>query len=99
MSVRFVLPVVALGLAVTIPGQLSAQGSSSAEIRPAQGTESGPCDDLIQRVESGMPGAVHIRVPDAQADLREAQELCNSGQPEQGRAILRQILGYIYDSP
>ena len=99
MPVRFVLPVVALGLAVTVPGQLAAQGSSPTEIRPAQGAESGPCDDLVQRVESGMPSAVHIRIADAQEDLREAQELCNSGQSQEGRAILRQILGYMHEGP
>jgi hypothetical protein len=30
-----------------------------------------------------------------QEDYRQAQELCNSGQPERGIPILRQILGYM----
>jgi hypothetical protein len=98
MSIRSVLAMVAGGLAVIASGQLAAQGSSSSQIRPAQVAE-GPCDDLIQQVEDGMPTAVHIRIPDAQSDLREARELCNSGQSQEGRAILRQILGYMYDGP
>jgi hypothetical protein len=46
-----------------------------------------------------MPSAVHIRIPAAQEDLRQARELCNSGRAQEGRAVLRQILGYMYDGP
>jgi hypothetical protein len=99
MSVRFVLPVVAVGLAVIVPGQVAAQSSSSPQIRPAQGVEESPCDELVRRVELEMPTAAGLRVSDAQEDLREAQELCNSGQPEQGVGILRDILSYIHEGP
>jgi hypothetical protein len=98
MSVRFVLPVVAVGLAAIVPGQLAAQ-SSSPQIRPAQRIEPSPCDDLVRRVELQMPTAKAVRVSGAQEDLREAQELCNSGQPEQGVGILRDLLSSINDGP
>jgi hypothetical protein len=99
MSVRFVLPVVAVGLAVIVPGQLAAQSSSSPQIRPAQRIEESPCDDLVRRVEIEMPTAAALRVPDAEEDLRQARELCNSGQSQEGSALLRDILGYIHEGP
>jgi hypothetical protein len=99
MSARFVLPMVAVGLAVIGPGQLAAQSSSSPQIRPAQGIDRTQCDDLVRRVEINMPTAAALRVSAAQEDLRQAQELCNSGQTQEGTAILREILGYIHEGP
>jgi hypothetical protein len=99
MSVRFALPVIAVGLAVIAPGQLAAQGASSTQVRPAQETAPGPCDALMREVESAIPSGVAFRVHDAQQDLRQAQDLCNSGQSAQGNAMLRQILGYIREEP
>jgi hypothetical protein len=99
MLVRLVLPMVAVGLAVIAPGQVAAQSAPSTQIRPAQRVEPSPCDDLVRRVEINMPTAAALRVSDAQEDLREARELCNSGQSEQGTALLRDILGYIHEGP
>jgi hypothetical protein len=99
MPVRFVLPVAALWLAVIASGPLAAQGSSPAQIRPAQVPEAGPCEALMQQVEDRMPTAVGFRLHDVQDDLSEAQELCNSGQPEEGNAILRGILSYMNEGP
>ena len=105
MPVRFVLPVAAVALAIGAvsgcssfaPAQLGAQGSSSAQARPAQATQMSGCDALMRRVEIGMPTAFGLRVHDARKDLREAQELCSSGQPEQGNRILRRILQYMHE--
>jgi hypothetical protein len=98
MLVRFVLPVAALGLAVIAPGQAAAQGSST-QVRPAQVTDPGPCAALEREVEIAMSSGVGFRIHDAQQDLRQAQDLCNSGQSAQGTAMLRQILGYIREEP
>jgi hypothetical protein len=99
MLVRFVLPVAAVGLAMIAPGQLAAQGVSPTQVRPAQETGPGPCDALMRQVESAIPSGVAFRVPDAQRDLRQAQDLCNSGQSAEGNDMLRQILGYIREEP
>jgi hypothetical protein len=99
MPMRFVLPVAAVGLVVIASGQLAAQSSSPTQIRPAQVPQAGPCDALVQQVEDRMPTAVGFRLHDVQDDLSEAQELCNSGQPEQGTAILREILNYMNEGP
>jgi hypothetical protein len=99
MLVRYVLPVAAVGLAVIAPGPVAAQGSASTQVRPAQVTGPGPCDALVREVESAIPSGVGMRVHDAQRDLQQAQDLCNSGQSAQGNAMLRQILGYIREEP
>ena len=94
-----VLPVAAIGLALIAPGgQLAAQGSEATQIRPAQVTETGQCDDLLQRVEIRMSTALALNVRSASADLRQAQELCDSGHPKQGIPILREVLGYMNDN-
>jgi hypothetical protein len=99
MRVRLVLPVAAIGLALIAPGrQVAAQGSPSTQIRPAQVTETGQCDDLLQRVEARMSTALALHVRSAAAGLRQAQELCNSGQPEQGIPILMGVLGSMNDN-
>jgi hypothetical protein len=99
MRARFVLPVATIGLALVAPGgQLAAQGSPSTQIRPAQVNETGQCDVLLQRVEARMSTALALNVRSAAADLRQAQELCNSGQPEQGIPILMGVLGYMNDN-
>ena len=99
MRVRFVLPVAAIGLALIAPGgQLAAQGSPPTQIRPAQVNDTGQCDDLLQRVEARMSTALALNVRSAAADLRHAQELCDSGHPEQGIPILTGVLGYMNDN-
>jgi len=99
MRVRFVLPVAAIGLALIAPGgQLAAQGSEATQIRPAQVTETGQCDDLLQQVEARMSTALAFRVHSAAADLQQAQEFCDSGQPEQGMAILHRVRSYMNDN-
>jgi hypothetical protein len=95
MPMRSVLPVAAVGLAVIASGQLAAQGSAPTQIRPAQVREAGPCDALMQQVQGRMSTALAVNVAAAQEDLRQAQELCNSDQPEQGMAMLRQVLSYM----
>jgi hypothetical protein len=57
------------------------------------------CDSLMQQVEDGFPTAKAYRVPFMKEDYREAQELCNSGRPEEGIPILRGILGYMNEEP
>ena len=99
MLVRLVLPVAAVGLAVIAPGQLAAQGSAPTQVRPAQVTGPGPCDELEREVQIAISSGVGFRIHDAQEDLRQAEDLCNSGQSAQGSAMLRQILGYIREEP
>jgi hypothetical protein len=112
MPLRSFLPVAAVALAIGAisgcssfgPAELVAQGSSSpstspAEVRPAQATAMSTCESLIQQVEGGFPTAKAYRVPHMREDYREAQELCNSGQPEASIPILRQILGYMNEEP
>jgi hypothetical protein len=108
MPLRSVLPVAAVALAIgTIsgcssfgPAELAAQNSSSpssssSQVRPAQAAAMSECDSLMQQVEDGFPTAKAYRIPYMQEDYRQAQELCNSGQPERGIPILRKILGYM----
>jgi hypothetical protein len=89
MSVRLLLPMAA-GLALIASGQLAAQGTPT-QIRPAQGAQTSQCDDLLQQVQSKMNTALAVNVRGASADVRHAQELCNSGHPEQGMAILHRV--------
>jgi hypothetical protein len=99
MPARFLLPMAALGLALAASGCQSApHGSPSTQIRPAQVSEASQCDDLLQQVETRMSTAVAFRVRSAAAGLRQAQELCNSGQPEQGMAILHRVRSYMNDN-
>ena len=97
MFVRFVLPVAAVALTLGMVGGSYAQDSSSTQVRPAQMPQQSRCDELLQAVEIEMPSAVGLRVADAQADIREAQELCNSGQEEEGIAILQGVLSSVHE--
>ena len=105
MLVRSVLPMATVALAIGAvsgcssfaPAELGAQDSSSVQVRPAQAPRMSECDALMRRVELGMPTALGFRLHDAQEDLREAQELCSSGQPEQGSRLLRQILDDMHE--
>src|SRR5262245_58465282 len=90
MSVRFVLPVAAVGLALIASGQLAAQGTPT-QVRPAQAAQTSQCDTLLQQVQSRMNTALAVNTPGAAADIRHAQDLCNSGQPDQGIAILHRL--------
>jgi hypothetical protein len=98
MYVRFVLPAAAMALALGMATGSYAQGSSSTQMRPAQAPQAGPCDDLLRAVEIDMPGAVGARVAAAERDIRDAQELCNSGRPDEGRALLRGVLSSVHDT-
>jgi hypothetical protein len=99
MRMRLVLPVAVTGLALITQGcQLAAHGSPSTQIRPAQVNETSQCDDLLQQVDARMSTALAFRVRSAAAGLRQAQELCNSGQPEQGMAILQRVRSYMNDN-
>jgi hypothetical protein len=98
MSVRFMLPVAAVGLALIAPGQLAAQGSPSTTIRPAQGTDATRCDDLLQQADARMSTALAVNVHGATADVQQARDLCNSGHPEQGIPILRRVLSSMYNN-
>jgi hypothetical protein len=96
MYVRFVLPAAAVALALGMATGSYAQGSST-QMRPAQAPQAGPCDDLLQAVEIEMPAAVGLRVAAAERDVQEAQELCNSGRPDEGRALLRGVLSSVHE--
>ncbi len=61
MSVRFMLPMAAAGLALIASGQLAAQGTPT-QIRPAQGAEASQCDALLQQVQSRMDTALAVNV-------------------------------------
>jgi hypothetical protein len=99
MPGRFVLSVAAIGLALITSGcQSAGQGSPPTQIRPAQVNETSQCDDLLQQVDARMSTALAFRVRSAAAGLRQAQELCNSGQPEQGMAILQRVRSYMNDN-
>ena len=99
MPLRFVLPVAAIGVALIASGcQLAPHGSPSTQIRPAQVNETSQCDDLLQQVEARMSTALALNVRSAAADLRQAQELCDSGHPEQGIPILRRVLASMNDN-
>jgi hypothetical protein len=97
MSVRFVLPVAAVVLALGMMGEGYAQGTSSTQIRPAQAPQASRCDELLQAVEIEMPSAVGLRVAAAQKDIREARELCNSGREEEGIPILQGVLNSVHE--
>jgi hypothetical protein len=94
MNVRLLLPVAAVALALGVVSDGHAQ-SSSSQVRPAQ-MPRGACDELLRAVEIEMPSAV-LRVHDARRDFSEAQELCRSGQEQEGISILRGVLGSIYE--
>jgi hypothetical protein len=90
MSVRFMLPMAAAGLALIAAGQLAAQGTPT-QVRPAQGAQTSQCDPLLQQMQSRMNTALAVNTPGAAGSIRQAQDLCNSGHPDQGMAILHQL--------
>jgi hypothetical protein len=97
--VRFVLSVAAIGLALIAAGcQLATQRYPATQIHPAQVNETSQCDNLLQQVEARMSTALAFKAKSAAADLAQAQELCNSGQPEQGTAILMRVRGSMNDN-
>ena len=89
MSVRFMLPMAVAGLALIASGQLAAQGTPT-QVRPAQAQPT-QCDPLLQQVQSRMNTALAVNTAGAAASIREAQDLCNSGHPDQGMAILHRL--------
>ena len=103
MSVRFALPVIAVALAFGAVGgcssngsdQMAAQEPSSTKVRPAQMTEMSQCDQRVQEVQARLPTAKADKMPSAEADVRKAQGLCNSGQSDQAISILDNVLGYM----
>jgi hypothetical protein len=44
-----------------------------------------------------MPSAVGLRAHDARDDINEARQLCNSGQEQEGMAILRGVLNDVHE--
>jgi hypothetical protein len=102
MSLRTALPVAAIGLALIASCQSADhadQGSSPTVIRPASVTGAGPCAALVQDVQDRIPTALGMRMRDVRDDLRQAQELCNSGRPAEGRVMLHNILEYMNRNP
>jgi hypothetical protein len=99
MRGRFVLPLAAVGLMLVASGEAAAQASSSTQVRPAQRVTENRCDELLQRVESGLATAKAFRVHGAQDDLREAQALCAGGETQEGMAILRETLRTMHQEP
>jgi hypothetical protein len=97
MALRLVLPVAAVALTLATAGDIYAQSSSSTQMRPAQAPAPSRCDALLNAVQIEMPSAVGMRVADAQSDIREAQELCNSGQEQEGMSILRGVLDSVHE--
>jgi hypothetical protein len=97
MTLRLVLPLAAMTLTLGMVGQGYAQGSSSPQVRPAQMPQANECDELMRQVEIEMPSAVGLRVHAAESDIAEARELCNSGQPQEGAAILRGVLNDVHE--
>ena len=95
MNARLLLPVGALVLTLGAVSDGLAQSSSPTQIRPAQ-MPRGACDPLLRAVEIEMPTAV-LWVQDARRDVSEAQELCRSGHEQEGMAMLRGVLGSIYE--
>ena len=98
MSVRSLLPVAVAALAFATTGGCSSHDASTAQVRPAQMPRQSQCDQLLRAVEIEMPTAVGSRLSDAQSEVREARELCHSGQPEEGMSMLRGILNSLHDS-
>ena len=97
MSVRLVLAVAAAALTLGMVSGSNAQSPSPTQVRPAQMPRGGACDELLREVEVEMPRAVGLRVPAAREDIREARELCNSGQEEEGMAILHGVLNSVHE--
>ena len=94
------LPVITIGLALGAVSGCSSSGQDemaapASTVRPAQMTERSQCDQLAQTVEQRMPTAKSYWVPGAEQDLSDAQELCHSGQEQEGMAKLNGILGRI----
>jgi hypothetical protein len=96
MSLRIVVPMVVLTLAMAAGG--CAQNSSSTQIRSAQMPAGSGCDELLRQVEIEMPMTVAAQVPSARSDVQEAQELCHSGQSEEGISILRGVLASMHEA-
>jgi hypothetical protein len=94
MSLRIVLPIAALTLGMVAA---CAQDPSPTQMRLAQMPAEDECDQLLRQVEIEMPSAVGLRVAGAQSDIQEARELCNSGQPEEGAAMLRGVLESVHE--
>jgi type IV pilus biogenesis protein CpaD/CtpE len=84
MPVRSVFPVAVAALALAAVGGCSSHDSSTAQVRPAQMPRQSQCDQLLRAVEIEMPTTIASRIADAQNDVREARELCNSGHPRGG---------------
>jgi hypothetical protein len=97
MTVRFLLPMAAVALTLGMVGDGYAQSSPPTQVRPAQMPAPSGCDELMQAVEIEMPSAVGLRVHEARRDVQDAQELCNSGQEEEGMAILRGVLDSVHE--
>ena len=97
MPVRSVLSVAVAALALAAGG-CSSHDSSTAQVRPAQMPRQSQCDQLLRAVEIEMPTAMGSRIADAQSDVREARELCHSGQPEEGSAMLRGVLNSLHEN-
>jgi hypothetical protein len=97
MPARFFLPAVTAALALAAVSGCSSQPSSTAQVRPAQMSARSDCDQLLSQVEIEMPSAVGLRVAAARSDIQEARELCNSGQPEEGAAMLRGVLESVHE--
>jgi hypothetical protein len=97
MSVRSVLPAAGVALALAAGSGCSTQSSSPAQVRPAQMPQETRCDELLRAVEIEMPSAVGLRVAGARDDIREARELCNSGQEQEGAAILEGVLNDVHE--
>jgi hypothetical protein len=96
MSMRGLFSGLAVALALGTASVSHAQDSST-EMRPAQMPRPGPCDDLLRQVEVEMPSALGLRLASAQRDVAEARELCSSGQPREGEALLRGVLDSVHE--
>jgi hypothetical protein len=97
MNLRLLLPMAAVAMTLGMVSDGYAQSSSPTQVRPAQMPRANACDELMQAVEIEMPSAVGLRVHAAQRDIQEAQELCNSGQEEEGMSILRGVLDSVHE--
>ena len=95
INVRLLLPMSAVALALGVVSDGHAQSSSSTQVRPAQ-MPRGACNELLRAVEIEMPSAV-LGVHEARRDISEAQELCNSGQEQEGMSLLRGVLNSVYE--
>jgi hypothetical protein len=96
MSLRFALPLAAVALTLGMASEINAQDTSSLRVRPAQMPVASRCDNLLRAVEIELPNAA-VGVADARKDYQEAQELCNSGRPDEGIPILRGILNSVQE--